>query len=144
MLAWHHNGQAKAFTQNHFILKNNKLSEAEKRQLIDELDNRKTPQLKPQLEPMVFAQKPKEGTFVENWIKWKTGLIDTDQSLDQSFPGNLMPVPKPSKKEKGEFNNHLTVKPVKLLKHLIALLTIPNQIVLESIYGIWKHCNSLH
>lgn len=135
MLAWHHNGQAKAFTQNHFILKNNRLSAVEKQELIDELNNRKTPQLKPQLEPMVFAQKPKEGTFVENWIKWKTGLIDTNQSLDESFPGNLMPVSKPSKNEKGDFNNHLTVKPVRLLKHLISLLTIPNQIVLDPFIG---------
>lgn len=135
MFAWYHNGQAKAFSQNHFVRKMKGLDEEAKQQIIDALEGRKTPQLKPQLEPMVFAQKPRDGTFVENWLKWKTGLVDTKQSLDHTFPGNLMPVAKPSKQERGECNKHLTVKPIKLLEHLIRLLTLEGQVVLDPFIG---------
>ena len=135
MFAWQHNGQAKAFTQDHFVRKNKNLTHEEKENIIKEMEGRKTPQLKPQIEPMVFAQKPKEGTFVENWLQWKTGLIDTNQSLDASFPGNLMQVSRPNQQEKGDFNNHLTVKPIRLLNHLISLLTIPNQVILDPFMG---------
>jgi site-specific DNA-methyltransferase (adenine-specific) len=135
MFAWHHNGQAKAFTQKHFVRKNRDLDEESKQRILEEIGDRKTPQLKPQLEPMVFAQKPREGTFIENWMSWKTGLIDTDQTLDGSFPGNLMVVGKPTRDEKGSFNNHLTVKPVRLLGHLIRMLTLEGQVVLDPFLG---------
>lgn len=135
MLAWHHNGQAKAFTQDHFVRKNKKLSEREKARLLKELDGRKTPQLKPQLEPMVLAQKPKEGTFIDNWMKYKVGLIDTTQSLDETFPGNLMAVAKPGKAEKGVDNIHLTVKPTVLLSHLIKIFTVEGAVVLDPFLG---------
>ena len=135
MLAWHHNGQAKAFTQDHFVRKNKSLSEKEKAQIILELNGRKTPQLKPQLEPMVLAQKPKEGTFIENWMKYKVGLIDTAQSLDDGFPGNLMAVGKPGKAEKGSDNIHLTVKPTTLLSHLIKIFTTEGAVVLDPFLG---------
>jgi site-specific DNA-methyltransferase (adenine-specific) len=135
MLAWHHNGQAKAFTQDHFVRKNKNLSEKEKARLLKELGGRKTPQLKPQLEPMVLAQKPKEGTFVENWMKYEVGLIDTSQSLDGTFPGNLMAVAKPGKAEKGSDNIHLTVKPTALLSHLIKIFTVEGAVVLDPFLG---------
>ncbi len=135
MFAWQHNGQAKAFTQNHFVMRDKNTSQATKAKIIADMEGRKTPQLKPQLEPMVFAQKPREGTFVENWLKWKTGLVDTTQSLDSTFPGTLMPVAKPNKKEKGDYNNHLTVKPTNLLAHLIRLLTLEGQVVLDPFLG---------
>ena len=101
----------------------NHLSEAEKAHVLKRLDGRKTPQLKPCIEPMVLAQKPRIGTFVENWLEHEVGLVDTKQSIDGKFPGNLMPCPKPSKAEKGAGNEHLTVKPVTLLEHLIKLFT---------------------
>jgi site-specific DNA-methyltransferase (adenine-specific) len=135
MLAWHHNGQAKAFTQDHFVRKNKNLSEKEKAQLLKQLGGRKTPQLKPQLEPMVLAQKPKEGTFVDNWMKYEVGLIDTSQSLDGTFPGNLMAVAKPGKAEKGTDNIHLTVKPTALLSHLIKIFTVEGAVVLDPFLG---------
>jgi len=46
-----------------------------------------------------------------------------------------MAVDKTTKREKGVFNNHLTVKPVRLLDHLISLLTIPDQVVLDPFMG---------
>lgn len=42
---------------------------------------------------------------------------------------------KTSKKERGEFNNHATVKPLKLMEYLITLVTPPNGIVLDPFTG---------
>lgn len=56
------------------------------------MGNRKTPQLNQEIEPIILAQKPKEGTFVENWIKYEVGLVDTTETLDGSFPSTVMEV----------------------------------------------------
>lgn len=132
MLAWRYEGQAKAFSQTHFIKKDKTLSEDEQAKLIDELQNYKTPQLKPQIEPMVLAQKPREGTFVQNWIKYGVGLIKSTESLNGRFPGNVMEI---SKQEKSEKVEHLTVKPVKLISHLVRLFSRENQTVLDAFMG---------
>ncbi|WP_394990889.1 DNA methyltransferase, partial [uncultured Helicobacter sp.] len=102
MLAWKYEGQAKAFSQNHFIKKDKNLSEIEKEALLQELEGMKTPQLKPQIEPMVLAQKPRIGTFIENWQEYKLGLINTKESLDGKFPGNVMEVSKQARKKDSE------------------------------------------
>ena len=135
MLGWVYEGQAKAFSQDHFVRRMRHLSSAERASILKQLDGRKTPQLKPCIEPMVLAQKPRAGTFVENWLEHQVGLVDTKQSLDGRFPGNLMPCPKPGKTEKGDGNEHLTVKPVALLQHLIQLFTVPGQTVLDPFLG---------
>jgi site-specific DNA-methyltransferase (adenine-specific) len=135
LMAWHHNGQAKAFSQTHFIRKMTNLTAEQREELSQSMLHLKTPQLKPQLEPMVLAQKPREGTFVENWQKYRVGLMDARQTLDGSFPGNLMPVARPSKQERGEANHHLTVKPVSLLAHLIGLFSGEGQVVLDPFVG---------
>ena len=62
LLAWKHEGQAKAFTQEHFVRRRN-LPEREKARIIRALSGRKTPQLKPQLEfpgTLIPCPKPKE------------------------------------------------------------------------------------
>lgn len=134
MLAWNYEGQAKAFSMDHFIRKM-KLTEREKQVLLDLIGGRKTPQLKPQMEPMVMAQKPRVGTFVENYKQFNVGLVDTTASLDGKFPGNVMTVAKPSKEEKGPGNEHLTVKPVRIMEHLIQLFSAPGQMVLDPFLG---------
>ena len=108
MAAWRYEGQAKAFTQDHFVRKMN-IPEEQKQLLIAELGGRKTPQLKPRMELIVIAQKPREGTFVENWMRYKTGLINTNNPLIESeyFPANVIPCKKPRQK-----HGHMTVKPV--------------------------------
>jgi DNA modification methylase len=131
-------GQAKAFSQDHFVRRMN-ISDDEKVALIAELGGRKTPQVKPMIEPMVFAQKPREGTFIENWLAHKTGLIDTSVSVDGKFPGQLMMVPKPSKSEKGEFNDHPTVKPTPLIDVLVRMLSLPDQAVIDPFAGSGSH-----
>lgn len=140
LLGWKYEGQAKAFSQDHFIKKDKKLSEEEKNKLIKELDGLKTPQLKPQIEPMVLAQKTKEGTFVENWKKYQVGLINTKESLDGMFPGTIMEVSKKIRQtETDEKIEHLTVKPVCLISHLIKLFTKEGQTVLDPFTGSGSH-----
>lgn len=134
MLGWTYEGQAKAFSQDHFIRKM-KISDKAKADLLASLGGRKTPQLKPMIEPMVFGQKPKSGTFVENWQAHRVGLVDTSQQWDGKFPGNLMNCRKPSQAERGQGNNHLTVKPQKVLQHLVRMLTVPGAVVVDPFAG---------
>jgi len=44
-------------------------------------------------------------------------------------------VSKPTKKEKGEYNTHLSVKPVSLISHLIKLFTKEKAVVLDPFMG---------
>ena len=131
MLAWNYEGQPKAFTQDHFVKKYD-ISETEKQQIIKQLDGRKTPQLKPQMEPIILAQKPKEGTFVNNWLKYQTGLIDTKNTFlnPEKFPGTVISVPKPR-----ERHGHITAKPVDLLRHLIRIFCHAEGVVLDPFAG---------
>lgn len=132
-LAWRYEGQAKAFTQDHFVRRRN-LPDAEKRRIIAELGGRKTPQLKPQMELIVLAQAPRDGTFVDNWLKHRTGLISAAAPLVEPdrFPGTVIPVPKPR-----DGCGHMTVKPVPLLQHLIRIFCAdgPDAVVLDPFAG---------
>ncbi len=131
VLLWRYEGQAKAFTQDHFVRKRD-LPPDEKARLIRKLGGRKTPQLKPQGEMIVLAQAPREGTFVDNWDKWETGLIDVHDPLIGSgkFPGTVIPAKKPRRRY-----GHMTAKPVDLLRHLIRIFSAPGALVLDSFAG---------
>ena len=140
MLAWKYEGQAKAFSQSHFIRKDKNLTNEQKESLMKELEGYKTPQLKPQMEPMVLAQKPKIGTFVQNWQKYRLGLLNTRESLNGKFPSNVMEVPKHTRNcESEEKIEHLTRKPVRLISHLIKLFTQEGQVVLDPFMGSGAH-----
>lgn len=134
MLAWHYQkgGQAKAFTQNHFV-RRMQISKTEQQDIIKSLDGRKTPQIRPQFEPIGVAQKPKQGTFVENWLKWETGLIDLQNvRVNGRTPTTVFQVDKPVK---DKYNTHLTVKPVALLELLIKIFSKKGQVVLDPFAG---------
>lgn len=133
LYAWHftRRAQFKAFSMTHFVNRMDK-TEAEKEALKAKLGGRKTPQLRPQFEAMILAQKPRIGTFVENWHVHETGLIDASATLDGSAPSTVMTVEKP---QRSHFNGHLTVKPVALVEHLIRLFSVPGQIVLDPFLG---------
>ena len=140
--------QPKAMSLNHFV---NKLNTSPKCKeiLLEALKGWKTPQIKSCFEPIVFAQKELEGTHLENAINHGTGLVNTTIKIgDGMFPSNVMStegieevldkyflVPKPSKKEKGDFNTHKTVKPVTLCEYLIALTTREDAKVLDPFCG---------
>lgn len=136
LCVWHYTKktQFKAFSQDHFVRRMS-LSEDEKLALIAELDGRKTPQLRSQHESIILAQKPRSGTFVENWMRWKTGLMNANATLDGSRPSNVMAVEKASQTERGAAVEHLTPKPVRLLTHLIELFSTKEQVVLDPFLG---------
>lgn len=133
ILAWHFTKRAqfKAFGQEHFVDKKD-VSKREREEIKRALQGRKTPQLRPQFEAMILAQKPREGTFVDNWIEYRTGLIDPKASLDGKAPSTVMRAEKP---ERDKHNGHLTVKPTCLVEHLIRLFSLPGQVVLDPFLG---------
>ena len=142
--------QPKAMSLHHFINKMNK-SEKEKEKLNRQFKEWKTPQVKSCHEPIAMAQKPIEGTYLENSMKHNVSLINTNvkQGLYKDmFVSNIMTdkhinhridkvflVDKPKENEKGSFNNHKTVKPLSLFKYLISLTTKKNSIVLDPFIG---------
>lgn len=114
--AWLRRGQPKAFSQKHFVHKMG-LTDEEKSDIMNSIGDRKTPQLKPDMELIVMAQKPKEGTYVNNWMKYETSLINVENYLDPySFPSTVIVADRAKEKF-----GHLTPKPVKLLRHLIRI-----------------------
>jgi site-specific DNA-methyltransferase (adenine-specific) len=143
--------QPKAMSLFHFVERRKYLTEKEKDQLIHFLDGWKTPQIKSNHEPICVAQKPLNGTFLDNYIEHEVGLVNTKEKIGidgSSFPSNLLCdeespdllqrhflVPKPTKTEKGEFNFHKTVKPLGLCEYLIRLTTRPGQVVLDPFAG---------
>ena len=134
LLAWQYEGQAKAFSQDHFVKKRPDLSESEKTEIIERLDGRKTPQLKAQMETIALGQLPRDGAYWENWVKHGVGLIDVSRPFIQpdKFPGQIIP----ARKERRRFS-HMTVKPVPLLRHLIRLFSKEGEdsIVLDPFAG---------
>lgn len=131
VLAWKYEGQAKAFTQDHFVRKR-RIPEREKKRLLAKLDGRKMPQLKPQCELIMLAQAPRDGTFVDNWDRWETGLVDVgDPIMDPGhFPGTVIPVKKPRDR-----HGHVTAKPVDLLRHLIRIFSVKGALVFDPFAG---------
>lgn len=153
MLGWiYTQSQVKAFSQNH-IIDNDKNMTVEQKEDLKKLCNQwKTPQLKPAIEPMCLAVKPIEGRYIDNFQKYGTGLMNTSDETkvgEGYFPSNIVVtqddigetmekvflVQKPSKKEKGDFNTHLSVKPVSLISHVIKLFTKEGAVILDPFMG---------
>jgi len=133
--------QFKAFSMDHFIVGRDDLSADEKDALKKAMKGRKTPQLRPQFEAVLCAQKPREGTFVGNWMVHETGLIDAGQTLEGMAPATVMTV---EKDDKAKYNSHLTPKPVHLCEHLIRLFTKDGQTVLDPFLGSGTTCVAAH
>lgn len=141
--------QVKAMSLNHFIDKMS-INKEKKEALKKKLAGWKTPQIKSCFEPIIMAQKPTSGTFLENILENETGLFDTTVRVgDNMYPSNIFTVdgineifdkyfliPKPNKEEKSGFNNHMTVKPLTLCEHLIRLSTFAKDaIILDPFLG---------
>jgi site-specific DNA-methyltransferase (adenine-specific) len=154
MLGWiYTQSQVKAFSQDHIIEKDKTLTAEEKVALKALCAGWKTPQLKPAIEPICLAVKPIEGRYIDNFQKYSTGLMNTNVKVGEDgtyFPANIIVtenssqqeelekvflVSKPTKKEKGEYNTHLSVKPVELISHLMKLYTKEGAIVLDPFMG---------
>jgi len=141
--------QAKAMSVDHFINKMNK-SEEEKNSLKKKFKGWKTPQLKSCFEPIVMAQKSADKTYLNNMLKNDIGLVNTSIRVgDNMFPANILTVDninevidksfligKPTKKEKGDFNDHKTVKPLKICEHIIRLTAFyKDAVILDPFIG---------
>ncbi len=133
MYAWHYKrGQGKAFGMDHFIDKMQKPQE-EKDDIKRKIGGRQTAQLRPQFEPVIVAQKPRDGTLIENWLVWETGLVDLKNTrIDGRPPTTVLEVEKPAR---DPYNGHLTVKPVRLMETLIQLFSREGQVVLDPFLG---------
>jgi len=141
--------QVKAMSLSHFIDKL-KINEKDKKEIKKKLDGWKTPQIKSCFEPIVMAQKPTEGTFLKNILNNEVGLFNTKVKVgDNMYPSNIFVIDeineiidkyflisKPTKKEKGGFNTHMTVKPLELCEHLIKLSAFSdNAVILDPFLG---------
>ena len=137
--AWRFHGKAqfKAFTQRHFVERRTNMTATQKQAAIKKLAGRRTPQLRPQFESIICAQKPRKGTFVDNWLEFSTGLIDAKQTLNGNVPSTVMEVEKPTK---DCYNGHLTPKPVQLCEHLIRVFSDTGQTVLDPFVGSGTTC----
>lgn len=152
MLGWvYTKSQVKAFSQNHIIDKDRTRTDEQKAKLKEKLRDHRTPQLKPAIEPICFAVKPIEGRYIDNFDRYGVGLMkiaDETKVGEGYFPSNIITtdhteaeldkvflVAKPLKAEKGDYNTHLSVKPVNLISHLIRLFTQENAIVLDPFMG---------
>jgi site-specific DNA-methyltransferase (adenine-specific) len=152
MLGWiYTQSQVKAFSQDHIIDKDKSMSLEEKSRMKEKCNNWKTPQLKPAIEPMCLAVKPIEGRYIDNFQKYGTGLMNTSEETKTGtgiFPSNIITtdnieesmdrvflVAKPTRTEKGDYNTHLSVKPVNLISHLVKLFTQENAIILDPFMG---------
>ena len=133
LLAWQYEGQAKA-ARVHYHIRRKHLEPAEERRWLDLVGDRKTPQVKPQMETIILAQAPKDGDCTENWIKHQTGLIDLSNPVvnPERCPGQLIPVPKTKRRY-----DHMTPKPVDLLRHLIRIFSndSPDTLILDPFAG---------
>jgi site-specific DNA-methyltransferase (adenine-specific) len=134
------------------IIEKMKITEEEKNKLIDEYKDYKTPQIRSCFEPICVAMKPLgKFTFIQNELKFKTGLLDfsqkvgidndrvpaniiTTEEYNESYDKNFL-VSKPSKSEKGESNTHITVKPLALIEHLIKLFSKKGSLVVDPFLG---------
>lgn len=141
--------QAKAMSLDHFIDKSD-IKEFEKNELKEKLNGWKTPQIKSCFEPIALAQKPTDLTYLNNILKHGVGLFNTNLRIGNNmYPANVFTdenineyidkiflLPKPSKKEKGEYNHHKTVKPLVIFEYLIRLSAFSkNAVVLDPFIG---------
>jgi len=141
----------KGMSVNHIIEKMDLTSE-EKTKLKKEYEGFKTPMIRSCFEPICVAMKPiGKLTFIKNELKFKTGLLDFNQKVgidNDRVPANIITtevfnemydknfmVSKPSKKEKGTFNTHITVKPVALIEHLVKLFSKEGSLVVDPFLG---------
>jgi site-specific DNA-methyltransferase (adenine-specific) len=141
--------QAKAMGVNHFIKKMD-TDEKTKEKIREKLNGWKTPQIKSCFEPIAMAQKPADRTYLNNMLKHGVGLFNTNMRIgDNMYPANVFTVdrinelidkafllPKPTKKEKGEYNDHKTVKPLAVCEYLIKLSAFTkNAVILDPFIG---------
>ncbi|MEW5758625.1 MAG: site-specific DNA-methyltransferase [Candidatus Omnitrophota bacterium] len=141
--------QAKAMGLDHLIEKMD--TDIKTRNKIKErLSGWKTPQIKSCFEPIALAQKPVDKTYLNNILEHQVGLLNTRVKIGNNmYPANVFTVqginelidktfllPKPTKKEKGGYNTHKTVKPLAICEYLIKISSFSRDaIILDPFVG---------
>lgn len=140
----------KGMSVSHVIEKMDKPRE-EKDKIKKEYENFKTPMIRSCFEPICVAMKSVKGTFIQNELNFKTGLINfnnkvgkekdrvpaniiTTEEIDDTYDKNFL-ISKPTKEEKGKFNTHITVKPLSIMDHLIKIFSKEDSIILDPFMG---------
>lgn len=97
-----------------------------------------------------MAQKPVDQTYLNNMLRYEVGLLNTNIKIGNNmYPANVFTIdninelidktfllPKPTKKEKGEYNDHKTVKPLAICEYLIKLSAFSeNAVILDPFVG---------
>ena len=141
--------RAKAMGLDHFI-KRLDIDKKAKEKIREKLNGWKTPQIKSCFEPIAMAQKPADQTYLNNMLKHGVGLFNTNVRIgDNMYPANVFTIdsinelidkafllPKPTKKEKGEYNDHKTVKPLAICEYMIKLSAFSkNAVILDPFIG---------
>ena len=80
------------------------------------------------------CRRTKVGSFLEHGGLGRSGDIQTTYG-DSGGASRFFYCAKVAKKERGEGNNHPTVKPLKLMKYLVKLVTPPKGVVLDPFTG---------
>ena len=78
--------------------------------------------------------RTKTGSFLEHGGLGKAGDIQITYG-DNGGASRFFYCAKASKSERGKYNDHVTVKPIKLMSYLVKLITPPNGIVLDMFCG---------
>lgn len=82
--------------------------------------------------------RTKPGTFLENGGLGKKGDVQITYG-DEGGASRFFYCAKASKRERGKYNNHPTVKPISLIKHLVSLVTPTGGISLDPFIGSGTH-----
>lgn len=141
----------KGMSMLHLIRKMKDITEEQRTELLEEYKNFKTPMIKSCFEPICVAFKPISTTFIKNELNFKTGLIDfshkvginldkvpaniiTTEEFNEVYDKNFL-VKKASKKEKGSYNIHITVKPLSLITQLVNIFSKKGSLVVDPFLG---------
>ena len=81
------------------------------------------------IESFIIAQKPIEGSYSTNYLKYHTGLVNKELATTTVFEENTATI-----KEK-EGLTHPTIKPIKLMERIVEVFTEEGQTVLDIFNG---------
>lgn len=120
-----------------------------------ELESWKTPQMKSCFEPIVIAQKPREGTYYDNWVNHHIGLINVRTNVGDncnqatanvittahinSVIDHAFLVSKPSKSERAGMK-HPSMKPIALMQHIIDVFIPTGGLIFDPFLGSGTTC----
>jgi site-specific DNA-methyltransferase (adenine-specific) len=92
-------------------------------------------ELFPETKSSALNQGHKRGNGTGNSLTGGGGIIERNYGNDSGSAARFFYCAKASKAERGDSNNHPTVKPLALMRYLIKLVTPPDGVVLDPFLG---------